>query len=356
MFNKLYVVTLLLVTTPIFGQDADTTDFEEEGGNEMFTSVDLSYSSDKGNTDFLSMYYGFSFSIVGDVGPLKDTEFSINISGSNDELDGEPFTDDQYITSQFDLWANQRISPFLFFQKSYDKTIGLNNRINYGIGAKLGLLKWLSISYALLNETEEYEPFFGYTDSTAFDYYTYTDSTWWGEYSYSDSANYYDNYYYYYYGLDEDDIDVAYDTDGDGEYDEFYVYTDSILVYADYYYTDSTLAGEYHVVTDSVNLGGEQKFWRHSIRPKIKIKLFDNNVVFDYRFYFKPKTNDWEDFLLENELKITIATFYEAVTIDFSYTDKYNSRYDPARNKNKGIANLYNMNDTNIGVGVSFMF
>ena len=79
-------------------------------------------------------------------------------------------------------------------------------------------------------------------------------------------------------------------------------------------------------------------------------------MVFDYRFYFKPKTDDWEDFLLENELKITIATFYEAVTIDFTYTDKYNSRYDPARNTNKGIANLYNMNDTNITLGVSFMF
>jgi len=74
MFNKLHVVTVVLslVTTPIFGQDADTTDFEEEGGNEMFTSVDLSYSQDKGNTDFLSVYYGLSFSVLGDVGPLKE--------------------------------------------------------------------------------------------------------------------------------------------------------------------------------------------------------------------------------------------------------------------------------------------
>ena len=34
MFNKLHVVLLVLslVTTPIFGQDADTTDFEEESG------------------------------------------------------------------------------------------------------------------------------------------------------------------------------------------------------------------------------------------------------------------------------------------------------------------------------------
>lgn len=344
MFNSMKtIITILLVSImPIFGQDADTTDYEEETGNEMYTSVDISYAQDKGNTDFLSMYYGFSFSILGDVGPLTDTEFSVNFSRSNDELDGEPFTDDQYLTSQFDLWANQRISPFLFFQNSFDKSIGLNNRINYGVGAKLGLLKWLSISYALLYETEEYEPFFGYTDSTAFDYYNYTDSTWWGEYDYVMTE--FDSDYYYW---------VTPDTTIDGI---DYIKTDSSLVYADYYYTDSTLTGEYHLVTDSVNLGGEQKFWRHSIRPKIKLKLFDNNVVFDYRFYFKPKIDDWEDFLLENELKITIATFNEAVTIDFSYTDKYNSRYDPARNTNKGIANLYDMNDTKITLGLSFMF
>ena len=159
MFNKLYVVTLLLVTTLIFGQDADTTDFEEEGGNEMFTSVDLSYSQDKGNTDFLSLYYGFSFSVLGDLGPLTDTEFSINFSRSDDKLDGESFSDDQSLTSQFDLWANQRISPFLFFQKSYDKTIGLENRMNAGAGAKIRLLKGFSISYAFLFENESYKSF-----------------------------------------------------------------------------------------------------------------------------------------------------------------------------------------------------
>ena len=34
MFNKLHIITLVLsmVTAPIFSQDIDTTDFEEEGG------------------------------------------------------------------------------------------------------------------------------------------------------------------------------------------------------------------------------------------------------------------------------------------------------------------------------------
>jgi hypothetical protein len=303
---------LLLVTTPIFGQDADTTDFEEEGGNEMFTSVDLSYSQDKGNTDFLSLYYGFSFSVLGDVGPLTDTEFSINFSRNNDKLDGEPFTDDQSLTSQFDLWANQRISPFLFFQQSYDKTIGLENRMNTGVGAKIGLFKGFSISYAFLAESEDYL------------YYDYTDSAGTGEFYYTDSTLIDPDVYYYdvYWG------------------DEYYVYTDS---------------SEYFEVTDSTEAPAES-FSRHSIRPKIKLKLLDGNIVLDYRFYYKPRVDDFEDYLLEHELKITIATFYEALNIDLNYTNKYNSRYDGVSIINSDTGLPYSDVDENITFGVSFMF
>ena len=289
MFNKLYVVILLLVTTPIFGQDADTTDFEEEGGNEMFTSVDLSYSQDKVNTDFLSLYYGFSFSVLGDVGPLTDTEFSINFSRSDDKLDGESFSDDQSLTAQFDLWANQRISPFLFFQQSYDKTIGLENRMNAGAGAKIGLFKGFSISYAFLFEKESYKlSEISGIDSTLMTYY------------------YYEDFY---------------------EYDTTY----SIAT------TDSS-------------------FFRHSIRPKYKVKLFDGNVVFDYRFYFKPRIDNFDDYLLEHELKISIVTFYEALSVDFNYTNKYNARYDDGGIINPDTGMDYADTDENISVGLSFMF
>ena len=289
MFNKLYVVTLLLVTTPIFGQDADTTDFEEGGGNEMFTSVDVSFSKDEGNTDFLSLYYGFSFSVLGDVGPLTDTEFSINFSRSDDKLDGESFSDDQSLTAQFDLWANQRISPFLFFQQSYDKTIGLENRMNAGAGAKIGLFKGFSISYAFLFEKESYKlSEISGIDSTLMTYY------------------YYEDFY---------------------EYDTTY----SIGT------TDSS-------------------FFRHSIRPKYKVKLFDGNVVFDYRFYFKPRIDNFDDYLLEHELKISIVTFYEALSVDFNYTNKYNARYDDGGIINPDTGMDYADTDENISVGLSFMF
>ena len=317
MFNKLYVVTLLLVTTPIFGQDADTTDFEEEGGNEMFTSVDLSYSQDKGNTDFLSLYYGFSFSVLGDVGPLTDTEFSINFSRSNDKLDGEPFTDDQSLTSQFDLWANQRISPFLFFQKSYDNSIGLQNRMNAGIGAKVGLFKGFSISYAFLSESEDYL------------YYDYTDSAGTGEFYYTDSTLIDTNDYYY--------GDTVYFEDPDSVY---YSYTDSV---------------EYHDYTDSTKSKPES-FYRHSIRPKFKVKLFDDNVVFDYRFYYKPRVDDFNDYLLEHELKISIATFYELLTVNLNYSHKYNSRYDSEDILNPNTYEFYKPVDESISIGLSFMF
>ena len=289
MFNKLYVVTLLLVTIPIFGQDADTTDFEEESGNEMFTSVDVSYSQDKGNTEFLSMYYGFSFSVLGNVGPLTDTEFSINFSRSDDKLDGESFSDDQSFTSQFDLWANQRISPFLFFQQSFDKTIGLENRMNAGAGAKIGLLKGFSISYAFLFEKEKYNSSeISGVDSTLMTYY------------------YYEDFYEY---------DTTYSTG----------------------------------TTDS-------SFFRHSIRPKYKVKLFDGNVVFDYRFYFKPRVDNFDDYLLEHELKISIVTFYEALSVDFNYTNKYNARYDGVSIVNPDTDLDYLDTDENISVGLSFMF
>ena len=294
MFNKLHIIMLVLsiVTAPIVSQDIDTTDFEEEGGNEMFTSVDLSYSQDKGNTDFLSMYYGFSFSVLGDVGPLTDTEFSINYSRSNDKLDGEPFTDDQSLTSQFDLWANQRISPFLFFQKSYDKTIGLENRMNAGAGAKIGLLKGFSISYALLYENESYKS---------------------SEISGVDST------------LEE----------ADGYY-----------YYEDYWLYDTT----YSIGTT------DSSFFRHSIRPKYKVTLFDGNVVFDYRFYFKPRLDNFDDYLLEHDLKISIVTFYEALSVNFNYTNKYNSRYDGVSIINPDTGLDYLDTDENISVGLSFMF
>ena len=122
--------------------------------------------------------------------------------------------------------------------------------------------------------------------------------------------------------------------------DDFYVYTDSA---AYYYYTDSTETPA-------------EEFFRHSIRPKIKLKLFDNNLVLDYRFYYKPRMDNFDDYLLEHELKISLATFYEALTIDLNYSNKYNSRYDGTKIVNRETGIPYKPDDENITLGLSFMF
>ena len=292
----------------VFSQDSDTTS-TEENNRESYTSVEASYSRDKGNTDLNSKYFGISYTLIGNAGPLTDTEFLIDYNRSDDQLDGYPFTDDQSLTLKFDVWANQRISPFLFFQKSFDNITGLEDRMNYGLGAKVGLFKGFSVSYAFLFEREDYL------------LYDFTDSTGTGNYFYTDSLAVDTNDYYY---------DVGWG-------DMFYVYTDS---------------SEYYMYTDSTNSPAEE-FFRHSIRPKLKLKLFDDNVVFDYRFYYKPRVDDFKDYLLEHELKISIATFYDALSIDLNYTDKYNSRYDGVSIINRQTGLAYKDRDTNLSIGFS---
>jgi len=322
--------TVILSTVIIFSQNQDTTTTEEET-RESYTNFDLSYSQDKGNTDYLSLYYGLNYTVIGDFGPFKDSEFLFDFNRSDDQLDGEPFTDDQSLTLMFDVWANQRFSPFLFFQKSYDNVIGLEDRLNYGAGGKVRLPFGLSVSYAFLFEKEDYL-FYSYTDSAAYDLNGNVST---GDYYYTDSIALdpgdYDYWDYYYYG------DTVHFEDDDSV---FYSYTDSA---AYYYYTDSTESAP-------------DEFFRHSIRPKIKLKLFDGNVVFDYRFYYKPRVDNFDDYLLEHELKVSIATFYEALTIDLNYTNKYNSRYDGTKIINPETYTPYRAVDENITLGLSLMF
>ena len=332
---KKYILPVILVSF-VFSQDADTTTTEnEENARESYISVDVSFSQDKGNTDFLSAYYGFNYTLLGDLGPLKDTEFLFDYNRSDDQFDGEPFTDDQSITLKFDIWANQRFSPFLFFQRSFDNIIALEDRINYGLGAKLGLPLGLSVSYAFLFEKEDYL-YYDYTDSTIYEWVDTLNGTiatgdWYGTDSVALDPADYDYWDYYYYG------DTSWVDGNDTVY---------------YEYSDSTT---YYYPTDSVETKPEQ-FFRHSIRPKIKLKLFNENLVLDYRFYYKPRVDDFKDYLLEHELKVSLATFYEALTIDFTYTNKYNSRYDGTNILNRETGVFFKPVDENMYVGLSFMF
>ena len=305
IFNILRPYILLFLPLVVFTQDLDTSTVERES----YTSVDFSWSEDEGNTNLDSRYFGFNYTLIGDAGPLDDTEFLIDFNKSKDKLEGYPFTDDESLTLKFDVWANQRLSPFLFFQKSFDEIIGLQDRMNYGLGAKVGLFRGLSISYAFLFEKEDYL------------LYDFTDSTGTGNFIYTDSVLVDTNDYYY---------DVGWGN-------KFYVYNDSTEIYT---YTDSTESPA-------------EEFFRHSIRPKFKIKLFDENVVLDYRFYYKPRVDDFKDYLLEHELKLSVATFFDALSINLNYSNKYNSRYDGVTiiSRQSGVA--YKDRDENISIGFS---
>jgi len=262
-----YLMYSIFLLSPIMSQTDPDTSSIDDGGEEqkyaMNTSVYVDFSKNTGNTTAEILYYGLSFGLFGDYGPLKDTEFSFSYSANDAVVSGEQWEDDANLILKFDLWASQRFSPFLFLQNEKDAIVGLNNRLNYGMGGKVNLLFGTSISYALLAESENYtiyESTIESIDSVESEYYYYT---W--------------------------------------DYDTTYGYSEA----------------------DSI-----RDFARHSIRPKIKLKLLDGNVVFDYRFYYKPNVEDFDDYLLQNELTVNIATFYEAMSIYLTYSDSYNSRYD----------------------------
>ena len=258
---SIFLLNLIMSQTDL--DTSSTNDGDKESPYNIATSIYVDFSKNTGNTTAEILYYGLSFNLFGDYGPLKDTEFSLNFIRNDAVVSGEQWEDDQNLVLKFDLWANQRYSPFLFLQNEKDAIVGLNNRLNYGMGGKVNLLFGTSISYALLAESENYtiyESTIESIDSVESEYYYYT---W--------------------------------------DYDTTYGYSDA----------------------DSI-----RDFARHSIRPKIKLKLLDGNVVFDYRFYYKPNVEDFDDYLLQNELKVNIATFYEALSIYLTYSDSYNSRYD----------------------------
>ena len=60
MFSKnifKLVIILSVAINSLFSQDADTTEATNDSRRESYTSVDLSFMRDRGNTNFLSLYY-----------------------------------------------------------------------------------------------------------------------------------------------------------------------------------------------------------------------------------------------------------------------------------------------------------
>ena len=218
------LITVCLLFNIAYSQD------EDEGGSQSSQDLYIAFDQTSGNTNNLVSGVEYSYSLVGDLGPLTDTEFSISFGGNYATLDEEPYALDGNLHTQFDLWANQTYSPFFFFDYSFDRSLGLINRTDWAVGGKMRVGRIFSVSYAYMFEEEEY---------------------------------------------------------------------DSVATFA-----------------------------RHSIRPKLKLVLADGAFFMDLRTFYKPRVDDIEDFLLENVLVFSIATFYDALSVDIKLSHSFNSKYE----------------------------
>ena len=107
-------------------------------------------------------------------------------------------------------------------------------------------------------------------------------------------------------------------------------------------------------------------FPRHSLRPKVKFVLNDGAAVIDYRTFYKPRVDDTNEYLWENEVRISLATFYELLSIEFSFNHSFNSRYDENDvlkpeyeweydyKRDEVIQTYYKSTDYSISLGLSF--
>ena len=160
---------------------------------------------------------------------LPDTEFSLYLSTSKSTYYGYMYTNDANLVLKTDLYANQKFSPFLIFQWTFDSTTALDYRYNPGIGGKVRLgPKGFSISYAFLGE-----------------YYKYT-------------------------GYEKGQL------------------------------------------------------LRHSFRPKQKLYPIDGIEIVE-EFYYKPENGNFDNYLIENILSISIDTVIPGTAISFQHTYNINS-------------------------------
>ena len=121
----------------------------------------VSYYEYSGNYNYSYYNVSWYYAIVGDINKgffqLPDTEFSIYLSTSKSTYKGDMWSNDANLVLKTDLFANQKFSPFIIFQWTFDSTTALDYRYNPGIGGKVRLgPPGFSISYAFLGEYYKY--------------------------------------------------------------------------------------------------------------------------------------------------------------------------------------------------------
>ena len=144
--------TFLTAIGILFAQDEN-----EEGAVESSQDLYVAFDQTSGNTNNLVSGLEYSYSLLGDLGSFTDTEFSFSAGGNYATLDEQPYALDGNIHTQFDLWANQKYSPFFFYDYSFDRSLGLINRTDWAVGGKVRFGRMLSVSYAYMFEEEEYD-------------------------------------------------------------------------------------------------------------------------------------------------------------------------------------------------------
>ena len=85
-FSIFNITLFFCLLNPIFAQDED-----EQGGVNSSQDLYIAFDQTRGNTNNLVTGAEYSFSLVGDVGSLKDTEFSFSFGGNYATLEDEPY-------------------------------------------------------------------------------------------------------------------------------------------------------------------------------------------------------------------------------------------------------------------------
>jgi len=147
MLKTLVVICFCILVSPLSAQGITnklTGSYYSVGGNVDYNYFNASWTSEaQGNIQLGNL-------------SLEDTEFLFSISHSRSDYKKKPYENDAHAILKMDLWANKKFSPFMFSEVEYDSTQGLDNRTNFGVGAKYRLLgDFFSISYAFMHENEK---------------------------------------------------------------------------------------------------------------------------------------------------------------------------------------------------------
>jgi len=67
--------------------------------------------------------------------------------------------------------------------------------------------------------------------------------------------------------------------------------------------------------------------YRHSLRPKYKRSIDSLGMLIDWQFFYKPRFDDIDNYLLKSILVFSFKTFHDALTLDINYEYDFNSKY-----------------------------